>query len=119
MQQPSEYYKNNVAGTLALLDTMLECGVTNRFFLYSRGIRRAGRVADYEDMPTVPTNVYGRTKLVIEQMLADFSRAYGFTYVSLRYFNAAGASPGGLIGEDHLPRDPSDPPDPADRSRQA
>jgi len=104
MQRPSDYYNNNVVGTLALLDTMLKCGVTR--IVVSSTAAVYGEPEKWpinEDMPTIPTNVYGRTKLVIEQMLADFSRAYGLTYVSLRYFNAAGASPGGLIGEDHLP----------------
>ena len=54
-----------------------------------------------ETVSTCPTNVYGRTKLVIEGMLADFAAAYGLRYVSLRYFNAAGAWPEGTIGEDH------------------
>ena len=56
-----------------------------------------------EDMPYCPTNVYGQTKLMIEQMLAQFSRAYGLRYAALRYFNAAGASRDGSIGEDHTP----------------
>jgi UDP-glucose 4-epimerase len=54
-------------------------------------------------MPASPTNVYGRTKLAIEQMLADFAAAYGLAYVSLRYFNAAGAAEDGTLGEDHSP----------------
>jgi UDP-glucose 4-epimerase len=56
-----------------------------------------------EDMPYAPTNVYGQTKLMIERMLAQFSRAYGLRYVALRYFNAAGAAADGTIGEDHAP----------------
>jgi UDP-glucose 4-epimerase len=104
MQRPSDYYNNNVAGTLALLDTMLECGVKRLVFSSTAAVY--GEPQEWpidEDMPLRPSNVYGRTKLIIEQMLNDFSRAYGMIYVSLRYFNAAGASPGGLIGEDHLP----------------
>ena len=54
-------------------------------------------------MPYAPTNVYGQTKLMIERMLAQFSRAYGLRYVALRYFNAAGAAGDGTIGEDHAP----------------
>ena len=54
-------------------------------------------------MPYHPTNVYGQTKLMIETMLAQFSRAYGLRYVALRYFNAAGADGSGTIGEDHTP----------------
>lgn len=56
-----------------------------------------------EDFPHNPTNVYGRTKLVIEDMMRDFTAAYGLSYVALRYFNAAGAAEGGMIGEDHQP----------------
>jgi len=102
MQLPSKYYNNNVAATLALLDTMVECGVENMVFSSTAAVY--GEPALWpinEDMPLVPTNVYGRTKLVIEQMLADFSKAYKLSYVSLRYFNAAGALAGGDIGEDH------------------
>lgn len=56
-----------------------------------------------EDLPHNPTNVYGRTKLVIENMMRDCTNAYGLCYVALRYFNAAGAAEGGYIGEDHNP----------------
>ena len=56
-----------------------------------------------EDAQLQPTNVYGRTKLMIEEMLSDYSSIYGSTYVALRYFNAAGADPSGTIGEDHHP----------------
>ncbi|MDR3562960.1 MAG: UDP-glucose 4-epimerase GalE [Negativicutes bacterium] len=104
MQRPSDYYNNNVAGTLSLLDTMLECGVAKIVFSSTAAVY--GEPEEWpisEDMPTVPTNVYGRTKLTIEQMLADFSRAYQLSYVSLRYFNAAGALGGARIGEDHSP----------------
>ncbi|HWQ61170.1 MAG TPA: UDP-glucose 4-epimerase GalE, partial [Negativicutes bacterium] len=104
MKEPSAYYNNNVVGTLALLDTMATCGVKKIVFSSTAAVY--GEPATWpidEDMPTVPTNVYGRTKLVIEHMLADFAAAYGFTYVSLRYFNAAGAMAGGAIGEDHAP----------------
>jgi len=104
MERPSDYYNNNVLGTLSLLDTMLECGVAKIVFSSTAAVY--GEPEEWpitEDMPTAPTNVYGRTKLTIEQMLADFSRAYQLSYVSLRYFNAAGALAGGGIGEDHSP----------------
>ena len=104
MQQPSKYYHNNVLASLALLDTMRECGVDKIVFSSTAAVY--GEPDKYpitEDMPNAPTNVYGRTKLVIEGMLADFARAYGMKYVSLRYFNAAGALEGGDIGEDHTP----------------
>ena len=104
MERPSDYYNNNVLGTLSLLDTMLECGITKIVFSSTAAVYGEPEAWPIiEDMPTVPTNVYGRTKLTIEQMLADFSRAYQLSYVSLRYFNAAGALAGGGIGEDHSP----------------
>lgn len=104
MERPSEYYNNNVWGTLSLLDTMLACGVTKIVFSSTAAVYGEPEAWPItEDMPTEPTNVYGRTKLAIEQMLADFSKAYQLSYVSLRYFNAAGALTGGGIGEDHSP----------------
>lgn len=104
MQQPSKYYHNNVAATLELLDTMTECGVKKIVFSSTAAVYGEPDTWPItEDMATAPTNVYGRTKLVIEGMLADFAMAYGLRYVSLRYFNAAGALVGGVIGEDHAP----------------
>ncbi|MBP2664728.1 MAG: galE [Firmicutes bacterium] len=104
MEEPSKYYNNNVAATLALLDTMRDCKVNKIIFSSTAAVY--GEPSNWpilENMPTIPTNVYGRTKLVIEGMLADFAMAYGFEYVSLRYFNAAGALKNGRIGEDHAP----------------
>ncbi|SDF71441.1 UDP-glucose 4-epimerase GalE [Sporolituus thermophilus] len=104
MQQPAKYYHNNVVATLALLDAMRERGIDKIVFSSTAAVY--GEPAEWpitEDMPTRPTNVYGRTKLVIEGMLADFAMAYGLRFVSLRYFNAAGALEGGVIGEDHTP----------------
>lgn len=101
---PSKYYHNNVVATLSLLDTMGECGVNKIVFSSTAAVYGEPTECPIrEEMPTQPTSVYGRTKLVIEGMLADFSMAYGLKYVSLRYFNAAGALPGGSIGEDHAP----------------
>ncbi|MEN6566454.1 MAG: UDP-glucose 4-epimerase GalE [Veillonellales bacterium] len=104
MQQPSKYYHNNVAATLELLDTMTECGVKKIVFSSTAAVYGQPEVWPItEETAPAPTNVYGRTKLVIEGMLADFAMAYGFRYVALRYFNAAGALAGGAIGEDHEP----------------
>lgn len=104
MTEPSKYYNNNVAGTLALLDAMRDCGVGKIVFSSTAAVYgEPERWPITEDMPAAPTNVYGRTKLAIEHMLADFAMAYGLAYVSLRYFNAAGAAAGGGIGEDHTP----------------
>lgn len=104
MTLPSKYYHNNVVATLALLDTMRENKVNKIVFSSTAAVYGQPKSSPIsEDMPTQPTNVYGRTKLVIEGMLADFSMAYGLQYVALRYFNAAGALAGGQIGEDHTP----------------
>lgn len=104
MNNPSQYYWNNVAGTLNLLDVMLSCGIEKIVFSSTAAVY--GEPIGWpiqEDFVTQPTNVYGRTKLVIERMLVDYAAAYGLHYVSLRYFNAAGAAVQGLIGEDHMP----------------
>lgn len=104
MQQPLKYYQNNVAGTLALLDTMLKCNVKKIVFSSTAAVYgEPERCPITEDMPHQPTNVYGRTKLVIEGMLADCAMAHDLRYVALRYFNAAGALLEGGIGEDHSP----------------
>jgi UDP-glucose 4-epimerase len=104
MENPAVYYENNVAGTLTLLDAMRQCGVNNLVFSSTAAVYgEPGVWPITEDQPTCPTNVYGRTKLMIEQIIADFSRAYGLQYVILRYFNAAGAALDGTIGEDHNP----------------
>jgi len=104
MANPRAYYSNNVAGTLRLLDAMRVTD-TNRIVFSSTAAvyGEPARVPIDEDSALVPTNVYGRTKLAIEGMLQDYAAAYGLRCVSLRYFNAAGADPGGGIGEVHDP----------------
>lgn len=102
MQEPQKYYDNNVGGTLSLVTAMRQAHVENLVFSSTAAVY--GEPEQWpimETAPTCPTNVYGRTKLVIEGMLADFAAAYGLRYVSLRYFNAAGAWLEGMIGEDH------------------
>ena len=104
MIEPAKYYHNNVVATLALLDTMRDCNVNKIVFSSTAAVYGEPESSPIsEEMSTKPTSVYGRTKLVIEGILADFSMAYGLNYVSLRYFNAAGALVGGQIGEDHSP----------------
>ncbi|EMT45379.1 UDP-glucose 4-epimerase GalE [Anoxybacillus flavithermus] len=102
--EPMKYYKNNVAATLTLLETMMEYGI-KRFIFSSTaavyGIPNVDLIT--EDCPTNPINPYGRSKLMIEHMLSDFASAYDLRYVVLRYFNAAGAHESGHIGEDHHP----------------
>jgi UDP-glucose 4-epimerase len=104
MENPAKYYRNNVVSTLNLLEAMESAGVKNIVFsstCATYGI--PNEIPITETHPQNPINTYGYTKLVVEKMLADFQRAYGWEYVAFRYFNAAGASVDGLIGEDHDP----------------
>ena len=104
MIEPRSYYTNNVIGTLHLLDAMRATGVDRIVFSSSAAVYgEPVSVPIDEDSALVPTNVYGRTKVVIEGILHDYGVAYGLRSVSLRYFNAAGADPNGGIGEDHDP----------------
>ena len=103
-EKPEAYYKNNVCGTLNLLETMLRCGVKKMVFSSTAAVYGEPQAALIsEEMTKNPTNVYGRTKLIMENAMEDYSRAYGLKYKALRYFNACGADPAGDIGEDHNP----------------
>ena len=102
--EPAKYYQNNVAATLTLLQTMVEQRVNN--FIFSSSCATYGEPVEIpmtEDHPKNPINPYGRTKLMVEQILEDFREAYGLKSTSLRYFNAAWADPEGELGEDHRP----------------
>jgi UDP-glucose 4-epimerase len=102
--KPDKYYRNNVTGTLTLLEAMVAAGVKQ--FVFSSTCATYGVptiVPIPEDHPQNPINPYGATKLMVERMLADFDQAYDFRSVSFRYFNAAGADPQGRLGEDHNP----------------
>lgn len=104
IEQPAKYYRNNVANTLALLEAMVERNVSN--FIFSSSCASYGEPAKIpitEDHPQKPISPYGRTKLMVEQILDDFRQSYGLESVCLRYFNAAGADPDGELGEDHNP----------------
>jgi UDP-glucose 4-epimerase len=104
MTDPAKYYQNNVVASLSLLEAMRATGV--RKIVFSSTTATYGepdRIPITEEEPQKPINPYGYCKLVIERALADYARAYGFGYAALRYFNAAGASPDGDIGEDHTP----------------
>ena len=104
MVDPAKYYTNNVEGTLHLLLGMKKAGVDKIVFSSTAAVYgEPEKTPIEEDFPHNPTNVYGRTKLVIENMMRDFTNAYGLHYVALRYFNAAGAALDGSIGEDHNP----------------
>src|SRR5438105_881091 len=104
VQQPGKYYLNNLVNTLQLM----ECLRRNRVwrFVFSSTCATYGipqRVPITEDEPQKPINPYGSTKLAVERALADYTRAHHWGHAALRYFNAAGASPDGTIGEDHEP----------------
>lgn len=104
MENPSKYYFNNVEGSFHLLEAMRGAGVDRIVFSSTAAVYgEPEEVPIKEDSKLQPTNVYGRSKLVIEGMLADYDMAYDMRYVALRYFNAAGASPTRVIGEDHNP----------------
>ncbi|MBF2014582.1 MAG: UDP-glucose 4-epimerase GalE [Rivularia sp. T60_A2020_040] len=101
---PAKYYRNNVIGTITLLEAMLAASVKK--FVFSSTCATYGvpeTVPIPEDHPQNPINPYGATKLMVERILADFNEAYDFRSVRFRYFNAAGANPEGLLGEDHNP----------------
>lgn len=104
MRDPAKYYRNNVVGTMNLLDSMRKNGVSKIVF--------SSTAATYgepvytpidESHPQNPINPYGRTKLDIEYMMDDYDRAYGIKSVRLRYFNVAGSDSGCKVGESHDP----------------
>ena len=104
VSRPVEYYDNNVGGALAVLGAMADAKVPA--FIFSSTAATFGepeRAPIDEDHPQRPINTYGETKLAVERALPHFERAYGIRSVVLRYFNAAGADPDGIIGEDHRP----------------
>lgn len=99
---PAKYYQNNLVGTLSLLDSMRRCGVER--IVFSSTCATYGvpdRVPITEQQAQNPVSPYGFTKLAIERALSDYGRAYGLGAIALRYFNAAGASTDGRLGEDH------------------
>ncbi|GBC60156.1 UDP-glucose 4-epimerase GalE [Desulfonema ishimotonii] len=101
---PARYYRNNVAATVNLLGEMVDAGISN--FIFSSTCATYGEPVEIpmtEAHPQHPINPYGRTKLMVEQVLSDFETAYGLRSVCLRYFNAAGADSDGDLGEDHRP----------------
>ena len=103
-RNPHKYYHDNILNTLNLLEAMRRHNVTN--LVFSSSCATYGipiRVPIDESNPLNPINPYGVTKMVIERMLCDYQNAYGMRYVSLRYFNAAGAGHDGSIGEWHVP----------------
>ncbi len=104
VQQPDKYYQNNFVNTLTLLNAMRDHGV-NRFIFSSTAATFGEPIHPLIDElhPQHPVNPYGRSKLMVEHLLADYDKAYGMKSVCLRYFNAAGADPEGKLGERHEP----------------
>jgi UDP-glucose 4-epimerase len=101
---PAKYYRNNVVGTLTLLEAMVQAEVFKIVFSSTcASYGNPHQIPIPEDHPQSPINPYGMTKLMVEHILEDFDRAYGLRSVRFRYFNAAGADPQGRLGEDHSP----------------
>ena len=104
VQEPAKYYANNVTNTLNLLDAMVTHEVQRFIFSSSAAVYgNPHTVPIPEDHSKEPINPYGRSKWIVEQILADYDHAYGLKSVCLRYFNAAGADPQGQLGERHEP----------------
>lgn len=106
VRNPIAYYENNVGGALAVLRAMAESRVPH--LIFSSTAATFGNPIEApitEAHPQRPINAYGETKLAVERALPHFERAYGIRSVTLRYFNAAGADPDGVLGEDHHPED--------------
>jgi UDP-arabinose 4-epimerase len=104
VENPGKYYRNNVAGSLSLLEALRDRGIDKLIFsstCATYGVPEQVPIA--EDHPQRPINPYGASKLMIEQILRDFDQAHGLRSIALRYFNAAGADPEAEIGESHDP----------------
>ena len=101
---PEKYYRNNVIGTLNLLNAMRTHQVLKIVFSSTCATYGEPRYVPMDEVhPQNPINPYGRTKLMIEHIFDDYERAYGLRHIALRYFNAAGASADSSIGESHQP----------------
>ena len=103
MASPETYYRNNVLGTMTLLDAMIAAGVGQMVFSSSCATYGISNDLITEDTPQAPINPYGETKLICEKMIRDYGLAHGLRSVALRYFNAAGCDPEGETGERHDP----------------
>jgi UDP-glucose 4-epimerase len=104
VRDPAKYYRNNVINTTVLLNAMVQHDI--EYFIFSSTAAIFGE-PDYtpidESHSKNPINPYGRSKLMVEQILQDYENAYGLKSTCLRYFNAAGADPDGELGERHQP----------------
>lgn len=101
---PAKYYRNNVVGTLTLLEAMVAASVKTFVFSSTCALYGVPKFTPLtEEHPQDPISPYATSKWMVERILADFDQAYGFKSVAFRYFNASGADPDGLLGEDHQP----------------
>lgn len=104
VRDPGLYYRNNVSATQTLLDAVVNAGIPAFVFSSTAAVYGEPQAVPIpEAHPKAPTNPYGHSKWMVEQMLQDYGRAYGLNSASLRYFNAAGAAPDGELGEHHEP----------------
>ena len=104
ISHPEKYFKNNTEGTQALLEVMMKFHVKHFIFSSTAAVFGNPNYSPIDEMhPKSPINPYGHSKLLVEEMLERFDQMYGLKYVSLRYFNAAGADPDGELGERHNP----------------
>jgi len=104
VEEPKKYYENNVMGSLNLLETMLDFNVNKIVFSSTCAVYGNPEYVPIDEKhPKNPINPYGKSKLTVEHILEDFDKAYGIKFVSLRYFNAAGADPELEVGEWHDP----------------
>ena len=104
VEDPLKYYENNLRNTIQLLHVVLEHDV--KYFVFSSSAAVYGnpeKTPIDEEHPFNPINPYGKAKGMIEEILEDYQTAYGLNYISLRYFNAAGADPDAEVGENHDP----------------
>jgi len=104
MREPELYFRNNVVNTLSLLDAMRASRVQT--IVFSSTCATYGNphtIPISEDHPQAPVNPYGESKLMVERLLHWFGEVHGLRWTALRYFNAAGADPGGQLGEEHYP----------------
>ena len=104
VENPRKYYQNNLVGTLNLLDAMLDHDVKKIVFSSSCATYGNPHYTPLDEAhPQAPINPYGQGKFMVETVFADYARAYGLRYLALRYFNAAGCSHDGDLGESHEP----------------
>jgi UDP-glucose 4-epimerase len=102
--EPAKYYENNVTNTLNLLNAMVKYQVSRFIFSSTAAVYGEPQYFPIDEAHSkAPINPYGRSKWMVEQILQDYDRAYGLKSIALRYFNAAGADPDGLLGERHQP----------------